>query len=207
MVLKNIMDRLIPPKYDFYSMLTQQAEATAAGVNYFVRWLETPSSDNYQGLMKLADEADSVRLNMEDCLGRAFSTPFDRQDMYVFSVRMDRVIEIAKSTAMAIEAFGTLPDHDFINMANHLSISVNDLAQATARLSVNPNESEECIEKIRQSLVEVGNLYRIALPRLFAKDDPIEALKAREVFNELKDAAEWMELTVDLFHKIIVRLV
>lgn len=207
MAAKNIMDRLIPPKFDFYSMLTRQAEVTAEGVACLVRWLETPSADNYLRLMQLADEADVIRLNMENCLGKSFSTPFDRQDMYVFSVRMDRIIEVAKSTALAVEAYGVTPDHNFIAMASNLSIGIADLAQATAMLAVNPCESEAWIEKMRRSMVEVGNHYRNALAHLFAAGDSMAALKGREVYNELKDAAEWAELTIDVFHKIIVRLV
>lgn len=200
------MDRLIPPRFDFYGMLTEQAAVTAEGVAFLVRWLETPTADNYQGLMEMVDRADVVRMNMEDCLIKTFSTPFDRQDLYVFSVRLDRILELAKSTALAVEAYGVTPDPGFTAMAANLSVGVNDLARATILLEENPCEAEQWIEKMRQAIVEVGNHYRTALARLFAGEDTMKALKYREVFNELKDAAEWMELTLDVFHKIIVRL-
>lgn len=203
---KTIMDRLIPPKYDFYCMLTKQAAATAAGIACLVRWLEAPSADNYQELMKHVDEADAIRLNMEDCLVKSFSTPFDRQDMYVFSVRLDRILELAKSTALAVEAYEVTPDPHFTAMAADLSVGVANLARATALLEKNPAEAEQWIEQMRGSIVAVGSHYRAALARLFASADTMTALKYREVFNELKDAAEWMELTLDVFHKIIVRL-
>lgn len=200
------MDRLIPPRFDFYGMLTEQAEVTADGIAILVRWLEAPTSENYRELMARVDKADVVRLTMEDCLIKTFSTPFDRQDLYVFSVRLDRILELAKSTALAVEAYGVTPDPYFLAMAANLSLGAADLAKATALLEENPCEAEQWIEKMRQAIVEVGNHYRTALARLFAGDDTMKALKYREVFNELKDAAEWMELTLDVFHKIIVRL-
>lgn len=200
------MDRLIPPRFDFYGMLTEQAEVTAAGIDFLARWLQTPTADNYRGLMERVDRADVVRLNMEDCLIKTFSTPFDRQDLYVFSVRLDRILKLAKSTALAVEAYGVTPDPYFLAMAENLSVGANDLARATVLLEESPCEAEQSIEKMRRAIVEVGNHYRTALARLFAGEDTMKALKYREVYNELKDAAEWMELTLDVFHKIIVRL-
>lgn len=203
---KNFMDRLFPPKYDFYHMLTNQAKVTAEGVETLARWLETPSLQNNQRLLELVDEADVVRMKMEKCLLQSFSTPFDRQDMYVFSVRLDRILELAKSTALAITAYNVKPDPMFVSMAGHLSVGVAILAQAVALLETGPGQAEDSIEKMRQANVEVGNCYRAALAQLFSEQDAMGALKRREVYNELKDAAEYMELTIDVFHKIIVRL-
>jgi hypothetical protein len=45
---KKIMDRLTPPRFDFYGMLTEQAEVTAAGIDFLARWLQTPTADNYR---------------------------------------------------------------------------------------------------------------------------------------------------------------
>lgn len=203
---KTFIDRLIPPKYDFYQMLIKQAEITAEGILTLTQWLEAPTTDSYQRLMELASEADTVRLEMERCLIQSFATPFDRQDMYEFSVRMDRILDFAKATALAVEAYNVTPDPLFVAMAGHLSVGVATLSKAVALLEGSPKEAENWIEKMRLANIEVVNCYRMALVKVFGGPDVMEALKCREVYNDLKDAAEYMEMTIDVFHKIIVRL-
>lgn len=203
---KTFIDRLIPPKYDFYQMLIKQAEITAEGILTLTQWLEAPTTDSYQRLMELASEADTVRLEMERCLIQSFATPFDRQDMYEFSVRMDRILDFAKATALAVEAYNVTPDPLFVGMAGHLSVGVATLSKAVALLEGSPKEAENWIEKMRLANIEVVNCYRMALVKVFGGPDVMEALKCREVYNDLKDAAEYMEMTIDVFHKIIVRL-
>ena len=93
----NFWDRLFPPKYDFYTMISEQAKTTSAGITAFRNWLQDSAPENAYQLRALTREADNIRLNMEACLIEAFVTPFDRQDIYSFSVEMDRIIESARA--------------------------------------------------------------------------------------------------------------
>lgn len=206
MVTKNLMDRVVLPKYDFCGMLIKQAEVTAAGIATLGKWLEEPSPENRQHLMELVDEADGVRLTMEDTLMQSFFTPFDWRDMYVFSARLDCILELAKSTVLAVEAYTIAANPLFIAMVRSLEEGIATIAQALAMLATNIAQAGEWVKKVRQASATVDAYYRAALAQLFAGNDAMEALKYREVYNEVKAAAEYMELTIDVFHKIIVRL-
>lgn len=206
-MVKRIMDILVPPKYDFYGMLIKQAAVTAEGVELMAQWLSAPTTGNFTKLMNLVDEADVVRMRLEEDLIQAFSTPFDRQDIYILSVQMDRILELAKSTAIAVETYDVKPNQMFIAMARYVALGMGELSKATTLLEKDPKEAEGWIDKMRQANVEVANCYRMALAEAFRCGDAMEALKQREVYNELRDASSYMDLTIDNFHKIIVRVV
>ena len=58
---------------------------------------------------------------------------------------------------------------------------------------------------MRQTYVEVERLYRDGMAEMFKCNDPMHALKQREVYHHIKDASTNLEYTVDIFHRIIVR--
>src|ERR1035437_9305512 len=93
---RNIVNRFFPIKFDFNEMLDKQA------------------------LIKYVKLADEVRMEMEKDLIQAFSTPFDREDIYSISVGMDKVIEYAKSTLLSMKAFDVKPNDSIINMTAKL---------------------------------------------------------------------------------------
>ena len=204
---KGFLDRLFPPKYDFYGMLSRQAELTAQGVTALTDWISAPGAINSERLLQLAAEADAVRMKMEEELIEAFATPFDRQDIYTFSVRMDRIIEFAKFTVLDMQSYSVATDDYIVEMAMALRRGTRDLAQATALLRDDPQKVAALIDDMRWANAAVLSFYREALADLFRSTDAINALKRREVYHSLKDAAEYLDLVVDVLHRIVVRLV
>lgn len=199
-------DRLVPPKYDFYGMLQKQAEITADGMDTFLEWLKAPTAANYEKFMRAVFEADVARMKLEQDLIEAFSTPFDRQDIYTFSVRMDRIIEFTKSTMMAMQDYGVVPDATISQLARELSEGTRELAKGTSLLEKNSKQAGKSVDAMRQAYMAVETHYREAMAALFRSGEAMEAMKLREVYKSLKDAAEYLDLVIDVFHRIIVRL-
>jgi uncharacterized protein Yka (UPF0111/DUF47 family) len=185
-----------------------QAALTAQGVQTLCTWLHEPTTENYDLLLQLADQADDVRMGMEEKLIEAFVTPFDRQELYYISVQMDRIIECAKSTLLSIVAYKVEPSDYVIKMAHFLSEGTNILAEAMISILDNkPIESRARIQEIRKAHAEVENYYRKGMADLFQKADAMEALKQHEIYSQLEDAAFYLGSTVDVFHRIVVRIV
>ena len=111
--------------------LPTSPDMTVAGVQAFVAWLETrPLSDPHE-LVRIENEVDVMRHELEDKLIRSFSTPFDRQDIYSISRQMDYILNFSKETAKEMNAFGVQADTTILAMARSFS----------AVLSVSPGES------------------------------------------------------------------
>ena len=204
----NFLNKVFPQKWDFVGMLRTQAELTAQGVQTLCTWLHEPTTENYDLLLQLAEQADDVRMKMEEKLIEAFVTPFDRQELYYISVQMDRIIECAKSTLLSIVEYKVKPSDYVIKMAHFLSKGTNILAEAIISILDNkPVESRARIQEIRKAHAEVENYYRRGMADLFQKADAMEALKQHEIYSKLEDAAFYLGSTVDIFHRIVVRIV
>lgn len=204
---RNIFNRFFPVKYDFYGMLNKQAELNMLGVEMLYKWLSSRSKNEKNELLRYVKEADEVRLDMESKLIEAFITPFDREDIYSISVEMDKVIEFAKSTLESMEAYDVEANGVIINMVGKLKECADFLFESLTILESNPIKSQQNIIKMRETHVDVEQLYRDGMAEVFKGNDPMHALKQREVYHHIKDASANLEYTVDIFHRIIVRRV
>lgn len=202
---RNILDRFFPVKYDFYGMLHQQAKINMLGIDILHKWLSSQSKQEKEKLLSYVKEADVVRLNMECKLIEAFITPFDREDIYSISVEMDKVIEFAKSTLEAMEAFEVEPNDIIINMVEKLKEGSDLLFESLKILESNPIKSQQNIIKMRAAHVELSLFYRNGMVEIFKNIDPMQAIKQIEVYHHIKDASVNLENTVDIFHRIVVR--
>jgi len=204
---RNIIDRLFPAKYDFYEMLYMQAEINAFGVDMLHKWLKSGSDEEKQKLLLHVKDADDARMSMESKLIEAFTTPFDRVDIYSISITMDKIIKYTKSALLSMETFEVAPDDTITFMVEKLKEGIDVLLESINILKNNPIKSQENIIKMRATHTEVEQLYRDGMSVVFKKSDPMSAIKYREVYHQIKDASLNLEDTVNIFNRIVVRLI
>jgi uncharacterized protein Yka (UPF0111/DUF47 family) len=207
MVNNNFWDRLFPVKYDFYGMISEQANATANGVKTLYNWTRSRAEKEQLLLFQQADAADQIRFDMENKLIEAFVTPFDRQDIYSLSVEMERIFAYARSTLLEMDAFAVLADATIIEMVQQLSLGTDQLTIAIDLLKEDPLKSQSQIGKIRKVQQAIEGSYRAGMIELFNGADLIHAMKYREVYHHIKDAATHLGYTTDVLHKIVVRMI
>lgn len=203
----NFWERLFPIKRDFYEMIRDQAQASTNVVEYLSQWIGSRSETDYQRLLREADRADSCRFTMEENLIEAFATPFDRQDIYSLSVEMDRIVEYAKSTQAEMEAFEVVADPIILYMLQQLKEGTDQLVEAIDLLKEDPRKSQIQIGNIRKAQLTIEAKYRAGMVELFKSPDLMHALRYREVYHHIKDAAIHLGYTTDVIHKIVVRVV
>ncbi|MDS1029221.1 DUF47 family protein [Bacillota bacterium LX-D] len=202
----NFLENLIPPKYNFFQMLSSQARTTAWGINALFAWVKEPNNENNEKLQQLIRQANETRFAMEKQLIEAFTTPFDRQDIYFISVQMNRILEHASSTSQAITAYLVTPDENIIKMVAELTAGTAAFAEAIEMLEKDALSAQSKIIKIRQAQENINNYYRKGMAHLFGTTDAMYALKYREIYHHIKDAAMYLGMTADTFHKIVVGL-
>jgi uncharacterized protein Yka (UPF0111/DUF47 family) len=147
---------------------------------------------------------DEMRHAMEDRLVRAFSTPFDRQDLYILSRQMDYILNFSLETALEMHAFGISPDPAILDMAQALLRGTRCVTRGVEILSTEPLAVEKTIKGARAAVRTVDERYIQAMAGLFQGNDPMGALKKREVYHHLRDAGRALRDTVDLLHRTAV---
>jgi uncharacterized protein Yka (UPF0111/DUF47 family) len=198
---------IFPPKNDFEGMLLSQAEKNLEGVRELSEWLRkndlsVPPTD----LQRIEQEADDLRHKMEVLLMDAFSTPFDRENIYAISRQMDYILNFSLSTAIEMRAFEVKADDAILGMAANLQNGVEMVRDAIKVMHKDPVKADHMIRQMRKWEREIEVLYVSSLAAAFKSDDHIEILKRREVYHHLKDAGRALSITIDILHRIIVEL-
>lgn len=203
---RGVLNMVFPTDYDFYGMLSKQADQTAVGVKTLISWLESGAASEPTDLIKEEIKGDELRLEMERLLQEAFSTPFDRQDIYTISRQMDHILNFSMSTAYEMRAFGVKPDVATMSMARSLLDGTELVARCISLLKDRPQEAEKLIRHVREFEHDIEKTYIRNMALVFGENDAIAAMKKREIYHHLKDAGRNMSITVDVLHRIIVGL-
>ena len=203
---KTLTERIFPVKYDFEGMLKEQSEETAKGTVELVAWLKAGAVEDPTKLAQIEQRADDIRHLMEHRLQEAFSTPFDRQDIYSISRQMDQIVNFSLSTAVEMRAFKVIPEKHMLLMAEALQTGTELLVKGMDMMHDHSKDAPSLIRQIRAQVHVIENAYITAMAELFDKNDAILAIKNREIYHHLRDAGRNMAATVDILHRIIVAL-
>jgi len=203
---RGLLECLFPRKYDFEGMLAEQGRRTCQLMESLLNWLdESPLSDP-AGLVAMARDIDKLRYDMEDRLMDAFSTPFDRRDIYTLSRRMDDILNDTVETAREMYAFGVGPDDTIRGMVGSLREGVAHLTDAAAILSSDTERVEEIIPGVRDAIHRIEDMYIDGMAEILAGSDPMAAMRKREIYHHLRDAGTSLRKTLYILHNAVVGL-
>jgi len=203
---KNLFSAFFPREYDFEAMLAHQADVTVSGVKAFVLWLETRPLSNPHELERIENEVDTMRHEMEDKLIRSFSTPFDRQDIYIISRQMDYILNFSKETAKEMYAFGVQTDTPILDMAKYLLSGSECISRGIKNLNTDKDAVEEEIRHARDTYNLMEEVYISGMAELLRTNDAMNALRTREIYHHLRDAGRAMRDTLDILHNAVIDL-
>jgi uncharacterized protein len=203
---RNLLGRFFPEEYDFEAMLSDQADRTVLGVRTFLDWLRGGGVDEPKLLDKMEADLDEMRHDMEEKLKDAFSTPFDRQDIYSLSRQIDYVLNYTKETAREMYTFEVGPDDAITSMGEQLLQGVEQLALGVKALRADGTKVRKAIGGVSEAAQQIDEIYILSMDRAFRNDDPMGALKKREVYHHLRDAGRTLRLAKDALHRSVVGL-
>jgi len=203
---KGLFEFIFPVEHDFEAMLALQAEKTLESVYTLVQWLKKTPPDEPQQLMQLEMQVDAMRYDLEEKLMASFSTPFDRQDIYSLSRQMDYIVNYSYETAREIFAFGVQPDEAVLGMAESLFKGTKCMAAGVRTMGRDKKRVEELIHSARSAMRTIDDIYIQSMAKLLRTDDPMDAIRKREVYHHLRDAGRALRTTVDILHHAVVGL-
>lgn len=183
---------IFAPNVDFYALLNRHAAKTLEGMQALYDWVETDPEERCTTVRQKENEADDLMMQIGKCLVESFITPFDREDIYDISARMDEVINAAKGVVREIEAFDVKPSKapHIRDLTGVLVEGTQCLVHAIACLKTDLTEANRQASLARKAENRLTKAYRIAMSDLFKLDDMKEILRQREVYKSLLLAGE-----------------
>jgi hypothetical protein len=117
---------------------------------------------------------------------------------------MDHILNFSLSTAYEMKAFRVKPDNATLTMARSLLKGMELMVDCIKTLKEDPSGAGDLVPKMREEERLIEKTYVQSMADVFANDEPIIAMKKREVYHHLRDAGRHMSITVDVLHRIIV---
>lgn len=204
-IVHRILDRVFPKAPNFHALLTEQAQQVVHTVSLLVRFMETADPVTGKQIKKDEHAADKIKVRNIHTLNEAFSTPFDREDIYRAIMDLDEVINYCKSTVNEMDMLGIGPDVYMHDMAHCLNEGVAALATGFGRLRTTPELAASDADIARKAERRVEKLYRRALGELFQGEDYLNMFKRREIYRHLSNAADRMAHCANTLHDIVVK--
>jgi hypothetical protein len=205
-IFRRLFERVFPKMPDFFSLLTEQCQHVAHTAGLLVEFMETGDPNIGQLIRQDEHEADRVKIRNLHSLNEAFSTPIDREDLYRAIIDLDEIVNYCKTTVSEMEVLGLAPDKHCLEMAMHIKLGTDALAQGYARLAKEPANAATDADSARKAERRVEKNYRRAIAELFVGDDYIHMFKRREIYRHLSNAADRMANCANTLHDIVVKM-
>jgi len=205
-VFRRLFDRVFPKTPDFFGMLTDQCRQVSHTAGLLVDFMETGNPDVGRQIRQDEHEADRVKVRNLHSLNESFSTPIDREDLYRAIMDLDEVVNYCKTTVSEMDVLGLSPDKHCLEMAMHIKLGADALAQGFARLATSPLEAAADADMARKAERRVEKNYRRAIAELFQGDDYIHMFKRREIYRHLSNSADRMAHCANTLHDIVVKM-
>lgn len=203
---RSMIDRIFPLEHDFRQMLVDQAEQTRSGVEALVAWLDSDCVGPPDEVLRLERDLDRMRYELEEVLIDAFSTPFDREDLYSLSRQMDYILNYAAETALEMHALSVAPDATIKEMARLLLDGTGVVAQGVGVMTSDEARVRSSIREGRATLHQIDDAYISGLAEVYRGTDAMEALRRREIYHHLRDGGRALRGTFDVLHRAVVGL-
>jgi uncharacterized protein Yka (UPF0111/DUF47 family) len=200
--------KVFEPQTDFYKILIDQATMTLHGLEALECWINDGADERCQTVRDFESKADEIKLDLQKRLVDSFVTPFDREDIYDLSTRLDEIINSAKGTAREIEAFTMNPEDAYMTeMARTLVEGARCLVNAfTALREKNFSEAEVQASLARKSENRLSKVYRQAMRELFSINDLKKIMRTVEVYRSFVVAAEHIDRVGAKLQHVIVKI-
>ena len=192
-------------KFDFYQLLSKQAEKTQEGLKSLVDFVHEPCQDKGLQVQEKEKQADELRRIVIDALNQSLVTPMDREDIFGLSHTIDDMVDYAKSTVEEMMLFEVPTDNFLRRMAEAIHEAGADITAAVRSLRDHPQVCQEHIIRAKKTENFVEHVYREALVELFKNPNVVTILKTRELYRHLSNAADRGDEAADIIGDILVK--
>jgi uncharacterized protein Yka (UPF0111/DUF47 family) len=149
---------------------------------------------------------DAIRRVLVDELFATYSTPFDREDIFALSRRIDDIIDAVDAAARELCAARSprlehLPDMTaaLIDGARHIRVAVEELRD-------NPLVAVDHAVRAKKSENRMASFHHDAVDSLLQSEKDIgQLLRAREIYRRLKHSADRIDEVADDISMIAIK--
>ena len=201
---------IIPQDKHFFNMLENESQNVLDGSKAFLDMLK--NYDDIKGkqqvIKDIEHQGDDFVHEIFEELNKTFITPIDHEDISALASAFDDVLDYIDGTAARLVLYEIKkPEENMVKLAEVLVNQATELNTALSGLRniKNPKEIEKrCIEVNRLENV-ADDIYKTSVAQLFKRNDAIEIMKLKEVYERLEFATDKCEDAANVISDIVVK--
>ena len=202
--------RLIPKEEKFFDMFQEQADHVVLAAKALVKILENYDLETID--TKAAEirtnehEGDVLTHNIIRKLNQTFVTPFDREDIYSLTTRLDDVLDLIEGTVNRLKMYRIKQvTPELITIAKIVLLSSEEIAHAISKMNNIQRIADHCIE-INRLENEADLVTRQIIAHLFNNTtNPIEIIKWKEIYEYVELATDKCEDIANILEGIMLK--
>lgn len=201
---------LVPHEYQYYDMLTNQAEITLRGAKELKNLISDYDHINGKRKMikEIEQEGDANARTIFTSLDKSFITPIDREDIASLVVALDEILDYVEGVSDRLVLYKvkrpTEPIKQMVSAILSTSEEVLAIISNLKNKDLVEDTKERCI-KIERQEHEMDNLFRSAIGELFESDNPIEIIKLKDMYDRLEDAMDKCADVADIVQAVLLK--
>jgi uncharacterized protein len=204
--------RLVPKQEGFFDLFEKQAQTVNTGAQALTEMLTnyTDIEEKAFKIKAIEHDADEIAHEIMRMLNRTFVTPLDREDIHALASAMDDILDYIEAASDRMVLYEIKqPTEAAIKLATILA----EAADLTMKAMTCLRDIKKQNEPIRAHCVAINRLENLgdqanrnALAKLFQMDDqPMEALKWREIYNNIETAIDKCEDVADIIESVTLK--
>jgi len=199
----------IPREDEYFVLLSQMSGKIQEAADTLVEMMqgEAQNFDSFSKKIKsIEHECDELTHSVTTKLNKSFITPFDREDIYSLSSRLDDVCDYVDAAARAIVMYDI---REVGEHARNLTVIIQKLAReinaAVAMLKRSEGMKPHLLE-IQRLENEADEIYFRGIADIFKNgNDPITIIKLKELYEILENATDICESVGNIIESIVLK--
>lgn len=195
----------------FFEMFVAQMEKVQQASSEFSALVRdyTNVNEKVRTMKDFESECDCIVHNILAQLNGCFVTPFDREDIYAITRKIDCIVDSLEEVANRFVVFGVNEIRPEARaMAELIDMAVNALKILFEHLKdiKKPLRIMEQVIEVNRIENEGDVLYRDALSNLFKTEaDPIEVIKWKHLFEQMEGALDSCEDVANIIEGVVMK--
>jgi len=212
MGLNSVLRLFLPQDDKFLPLIERSADNVRDAVEVYSSLAKATSLEEIttirDTIKNLEHVGDKLTHTIFEELNRSFITPFDREDIYSLTKRLDDVLDLMDDVADILVLYHIDRLHDgMIMMLEVTRRAVADIHKSIHSLrKMNYDVIREQIINVHALENEGDRLYRHFLGNLYAEEkDAIRLMKYSSIYNELEQTIDKCEDLMNAIESIVLK--
>lgn len=212
--MNNIFSFLVTKEKRFFPNFIRQAELSERASQLLVELTKSPTQEERKEIAKQIKscerEADEVQEFIDRDLYERFITPFDRDDIRMFTSTMDDYIDFINDAAKRIVMYRPRKiDQAIVDMAGCILESSRCFVELTRdldKIEKKKHNINKCCERIKEIEHRADGHFENYMSYLFGSGlDDIEIIKCKSILQGVEYTANKAKEAADIMKAIIVK--